>query len=67
MYFECSICIPITDDMSFTEAVPVLVVLNTTYNSYSSIPLLIGNNVSCKLVDFLVELPSQAVKVVGTS
>jgi len=61
-YVECSISIPVTDSDFFTETVPVLVVPNTTYNS--SIPLLVGNNILCKLVDFAVVPTLPALKIV---
>ena len=60
-YFECNISIPITSAENFEITVPTLVVPDTTYNI--SVPLLIGTNVLCHLVDFPVQPSSKCLQV----
>jgi hypothetical protein len=48
-FFEANITIPISDKLSISEQVPIIVVPDTTYNQ--SVPLLLGTNVLHRLLN----------------
>ncbi len=60
-YFECTITIPVADNFSFSETVPVLVVHDTAYNA--RVPLLLGTNILKKLLDCPQKLNSFQLQV----